>query len=123
MATPKKRRMILYCKYCRGERVMDSVGEGLNGKVIWFRCSECNKIVYFKTEKLEELLQDEKPLQNEYVEYDPQKSFSVGQYLYHKVWNDKGEVLKKEITPSGKHTIVVSFDRLGEKKLIESLEG
>jgi hypothetical protein len=55
----------------------------------------------------------------ECVKYDPRQNFMVGQQLYHPVWDDRGEVLRKVATSEGKNTIVVAFSRLGERTLIE----
>ncbi|RMF61859.1 MAG: hypothetical protein D6743_12960 [Calditrichaeota bacterium] len=59
--------------------------------------------------------------EQEYVSYSPNDTYSVGQLLYHPVWDDRGEVVKKEVTSSGHHSIIVAFHRLGQRTLIESL--
>ena len=53
--------------------------------------------------------------------YSPSKSFSVGESIYHENWNDFGKVVSKEILSSGQSSITVEFQKLGNKKLIESL--
>lgn len=56
----------------------------------------------------------------EHVNYDPAQNFMLGQLLYHPLWDDCGEVVKKLTTKEGKTTIVVAFSRLGERTLIEN---
>lgn len=117
--------VVSYCKFCHSDQTMKSVGEGFDGKIIWLRCVECSKMIFLKKEDYEALLENKKlranANENVYVDYEPTKKFYVGQLLYHKVWNDKGEVLKKEITSSGQRAITVAFDRLGKRVLVENL--
>jgi hypothetical protein len=105
---------------------MKPVSEGFDGKIIWLKCMDCSKMVFLRKEDYEGLLQNYKKKKAngkeiDYVDYDPTKNFYIGQHIYHRVWDDKGEVLKKEKISSGRHAITVAFDRLGERILIENL--
>lgn len=121
MASKKKQCIIHYCRQCKADREMKKAGKGLDGKIVWLKCVECGKRTFLTFEKWESLSAkyNEPIIENE-VEYDPNYSFSIGQSLYHKMWDDRGEVVKKETTTSGQNMIIVSFDRLGEKRLIEN---
>ncbi|MFQ5863904.1 MAG: hypothetical protein ACE5IW_01590 [bacterium] len=125
MASLRGGVVVFYCKSCHSNQEMKPVSEGFEGKIIWLKCLDCSKMVFLKKEDYEGLLQNNKSKkmngeQLDYVDYDPAKNFYIGQYIYHKVWDDKGEVLKKETTSSGRHAIIVAFDRLGERILIEN---
>ncbi|MFQ5825332.1 MAG: hypothetical protein ACE5JB_14925 [bacterium] len=125
MASHRGKIVVCYCKNCRIEQEMKPVKEGFEGKIVWLKCLECSTKIFLKKEEFEELRVDsgKKRINNKekrYVDYDPVKKFYVGQLVYHKVWDDKGEVLKKEVTNSGGHFITVDFDRLGEKTLVEN---
>lgn len=127
MATSFRGKVILsYCKNCKVEQGMKPVRYGFDGKIVWLKCPDCSKMIFIKTEDYEDIMQGRakpKTVEEEsYIDYDPVKSFRVGQVVYHKVWDDKGEVLKKEISPSGRHVITVDFNRLGQKTLIEEVK-
>ncbi|MFQ5824014.1 MAG: hypothetical protein ACE5JB_08170 [bacterium] len=118
--------VVTYCKSCRTEQEMKPVREGFEGKIIWLRCMDCSKMIFLNKEDYEDLLQNNKQKKNngtekDYVDYAPNKTFYIGQHIYHKIWDDKGEVLKKEKTNSGRQAITVAFDRLGERILVENL--
>jgi len=106
---------------------MEEIGEGLNGKITWMRCAGCSRLTLFRSDRLKQLRQSAEPrvrvVDAEDIEYDPRKSFAIGQYLYHPVWDDRGEVVRKEVTASGRMTIIVFFQRLGERRLVENLRG
>ena len=53
--------------------------------------------------------------------YAPSKSFSVGESIYHKNWDDFGKVVSKDVLSNGQKSIAVEFQKSGLKKLIESL--
>jgi len=100
--------------------------DGFDGKIVWLKCQTCSDMLFIKKEAYEELLAGNQPLQMDekdesYIDYEPHKNYQIGQLVYHRVWDDKGEVLKKEITSSGRNSIIVAFNRMGEKTLIENL--
>ncbi len=53
------------------------------------------------------------------IEYKPNLSYEVGNIIYHPVWQEKGEVIGKTTTAGGHSAIIVRFETLGEKKLVE----
>lgn len=54
--------------------------------------------------------------------YNPEHSFKVGEAIFHTEWNDFGKVLNKIRTSDGNHAIVVSFEKQGQRTLIEALK-
>jgi hypothetical protein len=54
------------------------------------------------------------------VEYSLSKTFTLGQKIYHRHFNDVGEVISKQKHENGSR-IVVSFKRCGQKTLVEGL--
>ncbi len=125
MGATKKGTVVFFCKSCHTEQEMKPVSEGFDGKIVWLKCPDCSRMIFLKNEDYEELLNenhvDVETSDDEYVYYEPSKTYQIGQWIYHEKWNDKGEVVKKEVTSSGNHTILVNFDRIGEKILIENL--
>jgi hypothetical protein len=47
--------------------------------------------------------------------------YKVGQSIYHTDWDDVGKVTAKQKTSDGTQSITVSFEKLGERRLIENL--
>jgi hypothetical protein len=122
MAVKRRTSVEYYCKQCRGNREMKRAGKGLDGEITWLKCTDCGKMTFISQEEWDTLLAGDREVEIEAeVPYDPNARFAVGQALYHKVWDDRGEVVKKEVTSGGQHMIVVSFDRLGERRLVENL--
>ncbi|MDZ7271526.1 MAG: hypothetical protein ONB17_07910 [candidate division KSB1 bacterium] len=122
MARKSKKAVAFFCPQCRLDRPMKRAGKGLGGEIIWLRCTVCGKRTLVNRQEWEDLLagrerKDRPTLQ----EYHPSATFAIGQELYHPVWDDTGQVIRKEVTSGGQHMIVVAFARLGEKKLVESL--
>ena len=56
-----------------------------------------------------------------FSEYSPAKTFTIGESIYHKTWDDYGRVISKEISSNGYNSIKVEFQKVGQKKLIESV--
>ena len=54
--------------------------------------------------------------------YNPLQSFKVGEAIFHTEWNDVGKVVSKMKTSDGSQAIVVSFEKQGQRRLIENLK-
>ena len=108
-----------FCAYCNKETKMVLVGtmEGQVGK-IWYRCTRCNHT---------SLLEDSMNNVNGALDpstatmYKPCQCFKVGEAIFHSEWNDVGKVLSKMKTSDGSQAIIVSFEKLGQRRLIENL--
>ena len=57
---------------------------------------------------------------NAAVPYVPQKSYNIGESIFHTEWNDFGKVLGKKRTSDGSYAIVVNFEKNGQRMLIEN---
>jgi hypothetical protein len=58
---------------------------------------------------------------SECSEYKPENTYTVGQAIFHTEWDDIGKIISKERTSGGAKAIVVSFEKLGERRLLESV--
>lgn len=123
MANYKGASVVSFCKHCKEQQPLKPFSEGMNGKIIWLRCAGCNKTTFMRMGDYQQVVAARKAprvvADGECVKYDPSKNFMVGQHLYHPIWDDRGEVVRKLTTNEGKNTIVVAFSRLGERTLIE----
>ncbi len=143
--TRTRRRMkyitgLLLCSDCTktarkeivGEALTQAAGEGINPinpetgerqtDNLWVRCTKCHNTMLVN---LTAMLDDKpKAHQNltasECTLYTPQRIYAIGEAVYHKDWDDVGSVVSKEVTAGGRNAIVVHFDKLGERKLLEN---
>ena len=89
---------------------------------LWVRCTNCHNTMLVN---LTAML-DDKPKSHvgmsasECTLYTPQRIYAIGEAVYHKDWDDIGTVMSKEVTGSGRHAIIIHFDKTGEKKLLEN---
>ena len=115
-----------YCSFCNAITKMElanevQVVEESNKR--WAKCKKCKQTMMID---LVEDVKDNKPslegIENEdCTVYSPQKSYSVGESIYHQNWDDFGKVVSKDVTSNGQRSISVEFQKNGYKKLIESL--
>ncbi|MGD1005987.1 MAG: hypothetical protein ABR980_01990 [Ignavibacteriaceae bacterium] len=114
------------CPNCGGMKKMELAGEVLgtdNHDKYWAKCKKCKQTMIID---MNEDVKVTKPslegIENEdCTVYSPEKSFSVGESIYHKNWDDFGKVVSKDVLSSGQKSIAVEFQKSGLKKLIESL--
>ena len=97
-------------------------GAGSDPSRMWFRCARCKHSALIDRSLG---LQSQSPLRKldreQAIEYAASKIFTVGQTIYHTEWDDIGRVTSKIKTSGGVQAITVSFEKLGERKLIENL--
>lgn len=117
------------CAYCHKATKMELVGEmqleGGEGppQKLWYRCLRCKHTALLERESL----QKEKSSngmsidRNTSVQYSKFSVYSVGQIIYHSDWDDVGKVTAKQKTSNGTQAIIVTFEKLGERKLIENV--
>lgn len=117
------------CAYCHKQTKMERIGEmpstaSENDPLkVWYRCTRCKHsalitIVTPSKDKGEAAIKIDR---STCVEYSKDKVYSVGQTIHHLEWDDVGTVLKKDKMSNGIHSIVVSFEKNGERKLIENV--
>ncbi|MFQ5798250.1 MAG: hypothetical protein ACE5H0_06095 [Bacteroidota bacterium] len=120
----RAKRIEYYCSYCNRSTKMEVVGEmeGVPDKS-WYRCPKCRHSMLVSLEALrkEPPGQENKIQMRDCTQYSPEKIYEVGQKIVHHEWNDVGKVITKEITSSGAQAIIVAFEKLGERRLIENL--
>lgn len=117
-----------FCNVCGSLTKMELAGESsvlsFQNKR-WARCKKCKQMALIDPAEVElkksEKVGSEDIAVEDCVEYAPQKTFVLGDSIYHKTWNDYGRVIAKEISSNGQNTILVEFQKLGNKKLIESI--
>jgi len=115
----------VFCPVCNAVRKMELAGEvtGADSEnKRWAKCKKCKQTMIID---MSENVKDTKPslegIENgECTVYSPRKSFSVGESIYHENWDDFGKVVSKDVLSSGQSSITVEFQKLGNKKLIES---
>jgi len=113
-----------FCSFCNALRKMELAGEvtGSENKR-WAKCKKCkHTMIIDMTEDVKDSKVSLEGIENETVEtYSPQKSYEVGQTIYHQNWDDFGKIVGKEVLSNGQKSISVEFQKSGHKKLIESL--
>jgi hypothetical protein len=125
----KTKYMTYECAYCRKTTKMELVGEmqaeGSEepaGKV-WYRCTRCKHTALFEKELLQQSKKGDqtKIEKSDCITYSRDLVFKIGQKIYHEEWDDLGRVTAKQKTSGGTQSISVSFEKLGERRLIENL--
>jgi hypothetical protein len=112
-----------FCGYCNKATRMEFVGEmeGRQDKV-WFRCTRCHHT------SLLELIMGGAGADNGKLDaatatpYNPLSTFKIGEAIFHTEWNDVGKVMSKTKTSDGSGSILVSFEKGGQRRLIENLK-
>lgn len=113
-----------FCSFCGTLRKMELAGEVTgNENKRWAKCKKCKQTMVI------DLIDDVKAtkvslegIENEdCTVYAPDKSFEIGQSIYHQNWDDFGKVVSKQVLSNGQKSIEVEFQKSGHKKLIESL--
>ncbi len=111
-----------FCAYCNKETKMVLVGtmEGQVGK-IWYKCTRCHYTSLLEDSMSSDQINGKLDPSTATV-YKPCQCFKIGEAIFHSEWNDVGKVLSKLKTSDGSQAIVVSFAKLGQRKLIENLQ-
>ena len=111
-----------FCGYCNKSARMEFVGEmeGMQNKG-WFRCTRCHhtSLIELGTPAS---LDNGKLDASQATPYNPLQSFKIGEAIFHSEWNDVGRVVSKMKTSDGSQAIIVSFEKQGQRRLIESLK-
>ena len=108
------------CSYCGKSTKMSFIGEmaGESNKC-WYKCTRCHHLSLLNIEaKNAESIADDKGTAT--VIYDREVTYSVGARIFHNDFNDVGKVTKKIKTSDGSNAIMVQFEKIGERKLLEN---
>jgi hypothetical protein len=112
-----------FCGVCGSVTKMELAGESsvlnLQNKR-WARCKKCKQMTLVNLSEVENKKDDkvgsgEITFENS-IEYAPQKTFGLGDAIYHKTWDDFGRVVAKEVSSNGQNTILVDFQKSGIQK-------
>lgn len=114
-----------FCNFCNTVTKMEISGdvsptEDENKR--WAKCRKCKHktIIDIKTEIKEKKVSLEGIENQDCVTYSPDKTFDVGQSIYHQGWDDFGKIVAKKILSDGRSSITVEFQKSGNKNLLES---
>ncbi len=121
-----------YCSICESEQAMPVVQEDENHPgLIWVQCPGCQEIKPMETASAKvrmssaskgragtgKMAEEAKRVVRH---YRAGEAFDCGEWIYHPEWNDTGQVTEKKRSSGGHDVIVVSFEKLGEKKLVSN---
>ena len=102
---------------------MEIVGEmqGAQEK-IWYKCTRCHHMALIDL-KLEAALKPSAKLDPASAKiYNPELRFNIGESIFHSEWNDVGRVVSRTKTSDGSESIVVMFEKQGERRLNQNLK-
>ena len=113
-----------FCHHCERATKMEMIGtvESQPDR-IWYRCIRCRHASLLDAGEWKRT-QDEakrKVDKSECLEYRPNMTYAVGQAIFHSGLDDMGRIISKERTSDGAHAIVVSFEKIGERRLLEKV--
>lgn len=127
----RKKRYSAECKRCKTIRKMRVVGSSDNGKYVWLRCESCHMTYFYSADCFSQENSMQVPLgfklpvtskipTDDVIEYSLYNTYALGQKIFHKRFNDIGEVVSKSKMDQGSK-ITVSFAKCGEKTLVEGI--
>jgi DNA-directed RNA polymerase subunit RPC12/RpoP len=120
----KGKHILHQCAHCDRITKMELIGAtDQQPDRSWYRCTRCRHATLINLEDLRRVEQEAKRKldRTEASEYHPENSYSVGQAIFHTDWGDVGKIISKERTSGGGSAIVVSFEKLGERRLMENI--
>ncbi len=117
------------CAYCHKQTKMELVGEmQLEGEAagpqkVWYRCTRCKHSALIMRERISKEKNGAKVVvdHSTFLEYSKEKTFTVGQTIYHAEWDDYGKVMAKQRMSNGIQAITVAFEKTGERRLVENV--
>ncbi|MBS4028387.1 MAG: hypothetical protein KGZ58_07095 [Ignavibacteriales bacterium] len=97
--------------------------EGTQNKM-WYKCTRCRhmSLLQQQVKVNPNAVLAQIDLAN-CITYKPDLVYSVGQFIFHNDLKDAGRIVSKARTSSGGDAIIVNFERIGKKTLIENLRG
>lgn len=125
MAKKKIKNIEYFCSFCSAVKKMELQPEPKPGTddIYWAKCKSCKQMM---TVNFNELSKDSKPSLKDFdnlnfIDYSPKIDFEIGNGVYHKIWDDYGVVIEKDVVAKDRFTITVDFQKSGKKKLITLL--
>ncbi len=120
----KGKNILQHCPHCDRVSKMEVIGAVENQPTkMWYRCSRCRHATLVDQEELLHAQEESKKKLDRATceEYRPEKTYSVGDAIFHSDLDDIGKIISKERTSGGGRAIVVSFEKHGERRLLESM--
>jgi len=119
----RTKSLVHKCSYCDKQTKMELVGvvEGTTNKV-WYRCPKCRHAMLLNLDDLQKEAELKAlPLDPQLcITYSPDRLYTVGEAIFHTELNDVGKVTRKVRTSSGSQAIIVTFEKIGERRLVEN---
>ncbi len=112
------------CSHCERVTKMELIGAAeAQPEKTWYRCTRCRHASMVNAEDLKRTQEESKKkiTREECSEYHPENTYEVGQSIFHSDWDDIGKIVSKEKTSRGESALVVAFEKLGERKLLENV--
>ena len=119
----KGKSILHHCAHCERTTKMEVIGPVENQpEKTWYRCTRCRHATLVDVAVMRQRQEESarKPEREQCQDYRPENSYTVGEAIFHNEWGI-GKVVSKERTSGGDRAIVVSFDKLGERKLLENV--
>lgn len=121
----KGKSILHHCAHCERTTKMEVIGPVENQPdKTWYRCTRCRHACLVDVAALRQKQEDSirTPERGDCLEYKPENSYNVGEAIFHAEWGI-GKIISKERTSGGDRAIVVAFEKLGERKLLENVVG
>ena len=119
----KGKSILHHCAHCERTSKMEVIGTVENQpEKTWYRCTRCRHATLVDVAALRQQAEESarKPERENCQDYKPENSYTVGEAIFHTEWGI-GKVVSKERTSGGDRAIVVAFEKLGERKLLENV--
>jgi MinD superfamily P-loop ATPase len=113
-----------HCGHCDRVTKMEIIGSSeTQPDRMWYRCTRCRHASLVSVEELRKTEEETKKklTREDASEYSPANTYAVGQSIFHSEWEDIGKIVSKEKTSRGESAIVVAFEKLGERRLLENV--
>jgi len=118
----KGKSILHHCVHCERTAKMEVIGPAENQpEKTWYRCTRCRHATLVDVPALRQKQEESarKPEREQCQEYRPENTYTVGEAIFHNEWGI-GKVVSKERTSGGDRAIVVAFEKLGERRLLEN---
>ena len=118
----KGKSILHQCAHCERITKMEVIGPVENQpEKTWYRCTRCRHATLIDVAALRQQQEESarKPEREQCQDYRPENTYTVGEAIFHNEWGI-GKVVSKERTSGGDRAIVVAFEKLGERRLLEN---
>jgi hypothetical protein len=91
---------------------------------LWYRCCKCKHSALLTiTPSSQSKKAHAAAIDRELcTHYSKEKVYSIGEHIFHTELDDVGKVIRKDKMSNGIHSIVVNFEKLGERRLLENTQ-